>query len=149
MDDRLIRLLSVSIRTEDVYLARGLSLQRLFSTFADGWPGIGLLLQRLVTGTVLLHQGTVRSFEATPCAVIVPQAVGAIAGMLLLIGLWTPVAGTLVAIGAGWLLWSNAGNPVSSTILAVLGATLAMIGPGAWSIDARLFGRRHIQDSEL
>jgi len=149
LDDRLIRLLSVSIRTEDVYLARGLSLQRLFSTFADGWPGIGLLLQRLVTGTVLLHQGIARSFEATPCALIVPQAVGAIAGMLLLIGLWTPVAGTLVAIGAGWLLWSNAGNPVSSTILAVLGATLAMIGPGAWSIDARLFGRRHIQDSEL
>jgi len=27
---------------------------------------------------------------------------------------------------------------------AVLGAALAMVGPGAWSIDARLFGRKHI-----
>jgi hypothetical protein len=149
LDDRLIRLLSVSIRAEDVYVARGFSLQRLFSTFANGWPGIGLLLQRLVTGTVLLHQGIIRSFDATPCALIMPQAVGAVAGMLLLIGLWTPVAGTLVAIGDAWLLWSSAGDPVSSAMLAVLGATLAMIGPGALSIDARLFGRRHIQDSEL
>jgi putative oxidoreductase len=146
LDDRPIRLPSVSIRSEDVYVARGFSLQRLFSTFANGWPGVGLLLQRLVTGTVLLHQG---SFDATPCALILPQAVGAVAGMLLLIGLWTPVAGTLVAIADAWLLWSSAGNPVSSAMLAVLGATLAMIGPGAWSIDARLFGRRHLQDSEL
>jgi putative oxidoreductase len=149
LDDRLIRLLAVSIRAEDVYVARGFSLQRLFSTFASGWPGAGLLLQRLVTGTVLLHQGIVRSFDATPCALIVPQAVETVAGMLLLLGLWTPVAGTLVAIGEGWLLWSSAAEPVSSAMLAVLGATLAMIGPGAWSIDARVFGRRHIQDSEL
>jgi uncharacterized membrane protein YphA (DoxX/SURF4 family) len=149
LDDRLIRLRSVSIRTEDVYVARGFSLQRLFSTFAGGWPGVGLLLQRLVTGTVLLHQGIVRSLDATPCVLIVPQAIETVAGMLLLIGLWTPLAGTLVALGEGWLLWSSAGEPVSSAMLAVLGATLAMIGPGAWSIDARLFGRRHIQVSEL
>jgi putative oxidoreductase len=31
-----------------------------------------------------------------------------------------------------------------SIVLALLGSTLAMIGPGAWSIDARLFGRKHI-----
>ena len=29
--------------------------------------------------------------------------------------------------------------------LAVLGASLAMIGPGAWSLDARLFGRKQIE----
>jgi putative oxidoreductase len=29
--------------------------------------------------------------------------------------------------------------------LATLGATLAMIGPGAWSIDAHLFGRKHFE----
>jgi len=29
-------------------------------------------------------------------------------------------------------------------MLATLGATLAMVGPGAWSIDARLFGRKLI-----
>jgi hypothetical protein len=69
--------------------------------------------------------------------------------MLLLIGLWTPAAGTVVAIADGWLAWSRADDAATSALLAVLGATLAMIGPGAWSVDARLFGRRHIQDSEL
>jgi hypothetical protein len=34
-------------------------------------------------------------------------------------------------------------------ILGVLGATLAMIGPGAWSLDAWLFGRKHIDPPEL
>ena len=87
--------------------------------------------------------------DATPCAPVVPQAIGAFAGALLLVGLWTPVAGTVVAIADGWLVWSSAGDPVSSAMVTVLGATLAMIGPGAWSLDARLFGRRHIQASEL
>ena len=35
-------------------------------------------------------------------------------------------------IGSGWLL-------------GALGAALAMLGPGAWSVDARLFGRKRIQ----
>jgi hypothetical protein len=55
----------------------------------------------------------------------------------------------LVAIAGGWTVWSDAGRPVSSIMLTALGATLAMIGPGALSIDARLFGRRHIIASEL
>jgi uncharacterized membrane protein YphA (DoxX/SURF4 family) len=29
-------------------------------------------------------------------------------------------------------------------VLAILGLSLAMIGPGAWSVDARLFGRKQI-----
>ena len=124
-------------------------LQRLFSTFADGWPGVGLLLQRLLAGAVLLYQGITCVSSTTACALIVPQAVGAVAGAFLLIGLWTPVAGTLVAMADAWLVWSSAGNAASSVLLAVLGGTLAMIGPGAWSIDARVFGRRHIETSEL
>jgi putative oxidoreductase len=67
----------------------------------------------------------------------------------VLFGLWTPVAGTIVAIADAWIVWSTAGHTGSAVVLAVMGATLAMIGPGAWSIDARLFGRRHIQASEL
>jgi putative oxidoreductase len=125
-----------------------LCLQRLFSTFAGGWPGAGLLLQRLATGTVLVYHVIICLSGGTTCALIVPHAVGAVAGMLLLIGLWTPVAGTLVAIANGWILCSSAADPVSSVTLVVLGATLAMIGPGAWSIDARLFGRKHIEASK-
>lgn len=130
-------------------LAEGLCLQRLFSTFAGGWPGVGLLFQRLLIGTVLLHQGIICLSDTSACALIVPQAVGAVAGVFLVLGLWTPLAGTLVAIADGWILWSSTGSPVSSATLGLLGATLAMIGPGAWSIDARLFGRKHIEASEL
>jgi hypothetical protein len=38
----------------------------------------------------------------------------------------------------------HSGDPWTAVIPAVLGVALAMIGPGAWSIDARLFGRKHI-----
>jgi hypothetical protein len=34
-------------------------------------------------------------------------------------------------------------------MLAALGAALAMVGPGAWSVDALLFGRKHIDIPEL
>jgi len=60
------------------------------------------------------------------------------------VGFWTPAAGTLVAIVELWIAFSRAGDPWTAILLAALGGTLAMIGPGAWSIDARLFGRKQI-----
>jgi hypothetical protein len=71
--------------------------------------------------------------------------IGAGAGILLLAGLWTPLTGTLVAVVEVWIVLSRSGDPVIPIMLATLGAGLAMVGPGAWSIDARLFGRRHIE----
>ena len=122
-------------------------LQRLFSTFASGWPGIGLLLQRLVTAAFLVDCG-VAQLRATPeFASILPQMIGAGAGILLLVGLWTPIVGAVAALAEAWILLSGAGDPWRSLLLASLGATLAMIGPGAWSVDARLFGRKHIETS--
>ncbi len=103
----------------------------------------------MLTGTVLLHQGLVCLSGTTACPLIVPQTVGAVACALLLVGFLTPLAGMLVAVAEGWILCLSAADPVSSVTLGALGATLAMIGPGAWSIDARLFGRRHIDVSEL
>ena len=119
-------------------------MQRLFSTFAGGWPGVGLLLQRVLTGTVLVVCMVATFTKTLQFALVAPSIVGAGAGVLLLLGLWTPVAGTLVAAVEMWISLSHAGNPLTSMMLALLGATLAMIGPGAWSIDARLFGRKHI-----
>ncbi len=123
-------------------------MQRLFSTLASGWPGVGLLLLRVLTGAALIHFGIANLLEAPPLMTAVPQIIGAVAGILLLIGLWTPVAGTLAAIVTVWLAFSryfsHSGDPWIPIAQAVLGAVLAMVGPGAWSIDARLFGRRHI-----
>lgn len=72
------------------------------------------------------------------------QALSIGLGILLLAGLWTPVAGTLAAVEALWNIFSS-GHPWRWTMLATLGAALALIGPGAWSIDARLFGWRRLE----
>lgn len=121
-------------------------MQRLFSTFADGWPGGGLLLQRFFAGGALVHYGVLALAETTHWEVAVPKIVGAAAGVLIFAGLWTPLAGTLAAAVELWIAFfqpNNTSVPMA-LILAVLGVSLAMIGPGAWSIDARLFGRKQI-----
>ena len=63
-----------------------------------------------------------------------------IAGVLLTVGLWTPVSGCMVAAFALWALITQSGDLASSVLLAAMGVALAMIGPGVWSFDARLFG---------
>lgn len=118
-------------------------MQRLFSTFANGWPGFGLLIQRLLTGIVLLCNG-IAQLESPTAGPAAPEITAAVLGLFVLAGLWTPVTGALVAAVEVWVALSGTGNAWVPIILAVLGGTLAMIGPGAWSIDARLFGRKHI-----
>ena len=66
------------------------------------------------------------------------------AGLLLCAGLWTPVAGSVLAALAVWSAISETGDPWARILLATVGAALAMLGPGAWSIDARLFGRKRL-----
>ena len=119
-------------------------MQRLFWTFAGGWPGIGLLIQRVTAGALLLYCAAIILVRTSQSGEVAPAIIGAIAGLLLLLGLWTPISGTLVAIVEIWNVFTHSASPLISVTLAILGATLAMIGPGAWSIDARLFGRKHI-----
>jgi putative oxidoreductase len=118
-------------------------VQRLFSTFASGWPGAGLLLQRILTAILLIRLATI-NLGASSSTSSLPQLIGSFAGIFLLFGLWTPVAGTLIAVIELWIAVSHTSDPWISMVLATLGATAAMIGPGAWSLDARLFGRKHI-----
>ena len=119
-------------------------MQRLFTTFADGWPGFGLLVQRLVTGSALLHHGIVLFKETPTAATIAPQVTEAVLALFIMIGLWTPPVGALIAVVEVWTALVHPGDPRTAILLATLGATLAMIGPGEFSIDARLFGRKHI-----
>jgi len=62
--------------------------------------------------------------------------------------MWTPVAGVLASIMEVWIAFVQPGAQSLATILATLGISLAMIGPGAWSIDARLYGRKQILPPE-
>ena len=142
-------------------------MQRLFSTFAGGWPGAGLLLLRLLAGASLIDFGIGGVREGPPPLTVGLQIIGIAAAILLLVGAFTPVAGVLAAAAKAWIaisqFSSHSGDPCSgdpcsgdpcaggawaALALAILAAALAMIGPGAWSIDARRFGRKHIDLSE-
>ena len=120
------------------------SLQRLFSMFPNGWPGRGLLLLRLGAGIVLAHDGVAKMLMAPEWHGIIGQSLATIGGVLLLIGFLTPMAGVLVVIVELWTALSRADNLRTCIVLAVVGAALAMLGPGIWSLDARLFGRKRI-----
>lgn len=139
-------LFQLSLQDSTLVLKRdmGASLQRLFSTFADGFPGIGLLLQRLITAVAIVCSMFAR-FHAVPQhgSVALPLIDGG-AALLLLVGLWTPFAGAVIACCELWVVVSGGEEFWPPLVLATLGATLAMIGPGAWSIDALLFGRKQI-----
>ena len=69
-----------------------------------------------------------------------------IGGTFLLSGFWTPITGTLIAIDELWIAFSALPSPRDGqwihVFLAVLAAGTAMVGPGAWSIDALRFGRK-------
>lgn len=119
-------------------------MRRLFSTFAQGWPGAGLLILRLVAGSAALVSGLpgVRAAQAMGVATLEGAAV--IGGVLLLAGLWTPFSGCLVGAFALGSLIIQSGDPWRNILLASIGVALAMIGPGVWSVDARLFGWRRI-----
>ncbi len=127
-----------------LYVRQGGFLQRLFSMFPDGWPGSGLLLLRLVAGFLLLHDG-IAGLVATPHQAWVQlQVIAACAGILLLAGLWTPIAGVLVTVTELGTAFTGTEHLRSTILLATMGIALAILGPGALSIDARLFGRKRL-----
>ena len=122
-------------------------MRRLFSSFARGWPGAGLLVLRLTTGITLVGYA-ITFVRGTPTSEtpLLP-GIAFVAGFLLIIGLWTPIAGTVVTFFEVWRIISQQGDLWTNVLLAGLGASLALIGPGHWSLDARLFGWKRIDVS--
>jgi putative oxidoreductase len=120
-------------------------LRRLFSSFARGLPGVGLLLLRLVTGFGLILQGTAVFRGQLSAGDIVVDVLASICGLLLLPGLWTPVAGVVAGIvefAAAY--FSHPANPWMYIVFGALGISIALLGPGGYSVDARLFGWKRI-----
>lgn len=103
---------------------------------------------RLVAGTALLDQAVAKLRSASPIETVVFAVLGAGAGTLLLAGLWTPIAGAIVVVIELGNAFSQSGDPWSYVMLATLAAGLALLGPGAWSVDARLFGWKRIDIRE-
>lgn len=129
-------------------------MQRAFSTFPDGLPGAGLLLLRGAAGVALLVQGAAyfsdwRGLGFLALAVALLTVASA---ALLLVGYLTPFAGVLAALFCvgGAFSWFPAPNielfeaKLTTALATVIVIALVCLGPGAFSLDARLFGRREI-----
>jgi len=99
---------------------------------------------RLVAGIALMIHGITALRGAPSPGSAILHVITTGVGILLLAGLWTPIAGALTAVIALWQAFSRPGDPWSCIMLGTLSAALAMLGPGAWSVDARLFGWKRI-----
>jgi putative oxidoreductase len=107
------------------YAEDGIRVQRLFSNFADGWPGAGLLVQRLLAGGALIYCAITCAISTPVCSTVLAESIGAVVGVLLIAGLWTPIAG-LVAL--------------------ILEACVAFMSPGSAGLRMFVGGPRHRPD---
>jgi putative oxidoreductase len=119
------------------------TVRRLFSTFASGAPGAGLLLLRIAGATIFIVTAADAPWRIAESPALLLQAISLALGLLLVAGVWTPVVATLAAVAA---LAQGCWHPTSARywLVAAICAALALLGPGAWSIDARLFGWKRI-----
>ena len=119
-------------------------MQRLFSIFPNGWPGAGLLALRIASGGYLLTNGIAAIAASGSRSAGLLALTSTIPGGLLLIGLWTPVAGILAALLEALMILITIEKPKEGILLICVFAAIAMLGPGCWSIDSVLFGRRRL-----
>ena len=129
-------------------------LQRLFSTFPGGRPGLGLLLLRAVVGPSAIAEG-IFYLTGLPNPSVVTWLLGFVlilSGVGLTIGFLTPLAGLLAGIhflgvAASWFpvpSWNLHDFRLMALGLIATTFAVALIGPGAFSLDGYLFGRREI-----
>lgn len=135
-------------------LGREAPLQRLFSSFPDGRPGLGLLLLRLAVGAVAMVLGItcITSAAHRVLSVWLVGTVLAASGVALIIGFVTVIASVLlglcvVGITLSWIPsppLGSLGAPMIGILVGIVAIGIALIGPGAFSVDGYLFGRREI-----
>ena len=106
---------------------------------------MGLLLLRVVAGIALAFYAAMALRVDPPIGSVILCVLTGALGILLLFGLWTPIAGTLVAIDASWSAFLHRADFLTWVLLGALGAALALLGPGAWSVDAHLFGWKRVE----
>lgn len=128
-------------------------MDRLYSRFPAGSVGLALFLLRLVDGAGLVGVGihalpAGTSSEPTSllllCLALVASAI------LLILGLRTSFAGGVAAISTAGTALRGAANEMYVwaflfTLVFFISASLALLGPGGYSLDARFSGWQRIK----
>ena len=100
---------------------------------------------RLVVGSLLLVRAAPKVWTDAPLHAMLTSASLAASGLLLMAGLWTPLAGAVVAVLELVSLLTMGPDRLVCLLAGTVGGALAMLGPGRWSVDARLFVWRRIE----
>jgi putative oxidoreductase len=111
-------------------------MERLFSAFPSRWPGVGLVILRVTLIFALSSH-----VRVAPMTLTIPSASAAI---LVALGLGTPVLSALVVVMYGISAALGALEIPAAILVSGIAASLGFLGPGAYSVDARLFGWRHV-----
>jgi len=128
-------------------------VQRYFSTFPGSWPGLGLLLLRIVVGGTASLQGAVylTHINEPDALTWIAGVMAVVSGVALVAGFLTPASGAVAGLTTLFIVatWTPPSASeliyrLAALILVVDAAALSLLGPGALSMDARLFGRREI-----
>jgi uncharacterized membrane protein YphA (DoxX/SURF4 family) len=134
--------------------SRRCPLQRLFSAFPKGFPGGGLLLLRFVVALNAAAEGIsiLSSPDHETASSWCLGGLAVVMGGSILMGFLTPICCGLAAVANVIMnlvrLPSSQAPTLANSIphlnLAIICVALVLVGPGAFSLDARLFGRREI-----
>lgn len=126
-------------------------MRRWYSNFPGGFPGIGLLLLRAAIGVsfVVKSSPALLELQGSNAAGWALDALLFVVGASFILGLLMPLAGAILVLTISvFNLWHLAFvpsllNPLTLQTIAVVVAAV-LLGPGAYSADAHLFGRRKI-----
>jgi uncharacterized membrane protein YphA (DoxX/SURF4 family) len=112
-----------------------------------------LLLRATVGLTALVQGGTYLNHQGSlSYGMFIVGVLGVASGISLLIGFLTPIASSLVGFGsaATLLSWLPAPTPnlfgasLTTWLVVTMAIAIACLGPGAFSLDCRMFGHREI-----
>jgi len=112
-------------------------MQRLLGTFPNRSAGLALLVLRLAVATTLISSARLCPGTETDVLLVLSR----IAAVLIIVGWYTPLAATSAVAVSLCAFWVCREPGVNLLLIAILIA-LGLLGAGAYSVDATLYGRR-------
>jgi uncharacterized membrane protein YphA (DoxX/SURF4 family) len=112
--------------------------------FPNGWPGRGLLLLRTIVFSFVAGDTLQTISNANSHTAVIQKIAAVICAFFLFVGLGTPFAAIALSSCEIWIGISALAQWPLAIVVVGIAFSLAMLGPGSTSIDARLFGRKRI-----